>query len=350
MERRQEMMRGLKICICFLGLYGCGDTNSIPPPLGPFEAMIAFAVVVRQVNGIPQTEIFLQSTDGRRMKVSQNPTCFNRSPALSPAGDKVIFVSCTSSTGQDLFRVSADGSQTQNITHSTEFEDRPVWSPDGSRIAYESTAAGKQDIVVSDSGGRQFIRIADSSANITLGGWSPNGNALVYSAQRRDSAVGQIFSARIETMMTLQLTSGAGKKTNPAWSSSGNFIAYVREGKLRIMNADGTGDTLLVSSPDSVTGHITWSSHDDWLIFEARNANRTDVYKISRDGRTSINLSGNVHPASSPVLSSDDRIIAYVADLMVFSKIYLMAPDGSEKRALTPFDNNEMQPTWRRSR
>ena len=280
------------------------------------------------------------------MKVSQNPTCFNRSPALSPLGDKVVFVSCISPSGQDLFRVSTDDIRTQNITHAPEFEDHPIWSPDGSRIAYESINGGKQDIMVADSGGRQFIRITHPSENLTLGGWSPSGNALVYAAQGQDSTVGQIFTVQLATLATLQLTTGPGKKAHPAWSNGGSMIAYVWSGKMHVMNANGDGDTLLPSSPDSVTGHITWSSQDSWLLFEARNSGRTDVYRISRDGTGLMNLTRTSFAGSSPALSADDRAIAYVADLNSISKIYLMSPEGSEMRPLTPFTVNEFQPSW----
>lgn len=341
-------MRSVKMCILLIGICGCGDNGPIPPPLGPFEAMIAFGVIVRQSNGTPQTEIFLEGKDGRRMKVSQNATCFNRSPALSPAGDKVVYVSCVSPSGQDLFRVSMDDMRTQNITRTPDFEDHPLWSPDGSRIAYESMNGGKQDIMMVDSGGRQFTRITHPLDNLTLGGWSPNGNALVYAAQGQDSTEGQIFTVQVGTLSTVQLTSGSGQKAHPAWSTGGSMIAYVRAGRIRIMNANGSGDTSLSSSPDSVTGHLGWSSQDAWLIFEGKSSGRTDVYRISRDGTVLMNLTRNSFPASSPTLSSDDKSIAYVANLNSISKIYLMSLDGSEMRPLTPFNVDEFQPAWKR--
>lgn len=114
------------------------------------------------------------------------------------------------------------------------------------------------------------------------------------------------------------------------------------------MNANGSGDTSLISSPDSVTGHLGWSSQDTWLLFEARSSGRTDVYRISRDGNVLTNLTLNSFPGSSPTLSADDRSIAYVANMNGISKIYLMSPDGSEMRPLTPFNFDEFQPAWKK--
>ena len=150
------------------------------------------------------------------------------------------------------------------------------------------------------------------------------------------------------TLSTAQLTSGPGVKAHPVWSNGGHSIAYVRAGKIHIMNSNGSGDTLLASSPDSVRGHINWSSQDAWLIFEGRSSGRSDVYRISRDGTMLVNLTGNSHPGSSPALSSDDRNIAYVADLNGLTKIHIIAPDGLEMRPLTAFNVNELQPAWKK--
>ncbi len=347
-EAGAKVKNRVAICVVILSFYGCRDGQEPLTALDKLKATIVFTVVVGQTNGVPSTEIFLASPDGRLAKVSQASPCFNRNPAVSPDGGKVVYVSCSSPYGEDLFRVTTDAMQTQNITRAPDFEDHPLWSPDGSRIAYESVSGGNRGIVVMDSGGRQFTRIAHPSENLTLGNWSPNGNALVYSAHGQDSTVGQIFTVQVGTLAIAQLTSGPGLKAHPAWSRGGTRIAYVRTGRIRIMNANGFGDTSLIFSPDSVTGHINWSSQDAWLIFEARSSGRTDVYRISGEGTTKANLTGNSHPGSSPALSSDDRNIAYVADLAGLTKIYLMAPDGSEMRPLTTFTVNEFQPAWKK--
>ncbi len=343
------MIEKIAVCLIMLCFCGCRERQTAPlTPLDRLEAKIVFTVIVRQSNGVPFTEIFLGADDGRIVKISLISSCFNRNPAVSPDGLQVVYVSCSSPYGEDLFRVTTDEMQTENITRAPDFEDHPIWSPDGSQIAYESLIGGQRGIVVMDSGARQFTRIAQPLMNLTLGGWSPNGKALVYSARSQDSTEEQIFTAQMGSLSILQLTSGPGRKSHPSWSNVSGMIAYVRDGQLRVINANGSGDTSLIYSPDSVTGYISWSSQDAWLIFEGQSSGRKNVYRVTLDDHALVNLTGNSYPGSTPVLSPDDRNIAYVADLNGLSKIYLMAPNGSAMRALTAFNVDELQPAWQR--
>jgi Tol biopolymer transport system component len=117
----------------------------------------------------------------------------HRHPTWSPDRTKVAYAAGSPScapTKCDIYVLDlTDPDATpQNITSSpTVNEDRPAWSPDGSRIAYESevsNASGQLDILVDSAP----FSSADADLNLTTSGtidskpaWSPNSATLYYS-------------------------------------------------------------------------------------------------------------------------------------------------------------------------
>ena len=64
-------------------------------------------------------------------------------PDWSPDGKTLVFNSDRNSgigKGFDLYRIEADGSGLTRLTDSSESEEAPVWSPDGTRILYSAPA------------------------------------------------------------------------------------------------------------------------------------------------------------------------------------------------------------------
>jgi TolB protein len=96
-----------------------------------------------------------------------------------------------------------DGSSPVRLTTSAGDDSRPDWSPDGQRIAFQSNRDGNLELYVMDADGSNPTRLTTT----------PSQQALFVGT--------------------------------PAWSPDGTRIAYERAGRIRIMNADGTGDVAL---------------------------------------------------------------------------------------------------------
>ncbi|MER3496233.1 MAG: hypothetical protein C4320_05180, partial [Armatimonadota bacterium] len=75
-------------------------------------------------------------------------------PAISPDGRTLIF-----SWQGDLWRVSAQGGDAERITVHNAVETRPVWFPDGNRIAFSSSRNGSFDIYTMRPNGTDLRRI-----------------------------------------------------------------------------------------------------------------------------------------------------------------------------------------------
>ena len=90
---------------------------------------------------------------------------------------KIAFVSDRSGTAQ-IHTMNADGSEEQQITRSAGSKYDPSWSPDGSRIAFESSSS---DILVINFDGSGERRLSDDDAKHHDPAWSPEGERIAFS-------------------------------------------------------------------------------------------------------------------------------------------------------------------------
>lgn len=76
-------------------------------------------------------------------------------PALSPAGDKIVFASSVSAADADteIFLMNVDGTGTVQLTNNAVNDTAPSFSPDGAKIVYVSEAALGSDVWVMDLDG-----------------------------------------------------------------------------------------------------------------------------------------------------------------------------------------------------
>jgi len=113
-------------------------------------------------------------------------------PALSPDGKEVAFAS-----GGDIWVAPASGGEAHLLVSGPSEESRPLYSPDGARIAFQSTRTGANDIYILTLASGTLQRITYSDAPITLDAWSHDGQWLYFTSSANDVAgQGDIFRVR----------------------------------------------------------------------------------------------------------------------------------------------------------
>lgn len=122
----------------------------------------------------PPVEDFLQST------------YVDRGPVYSPDGSQVAFISDRSGRRQ-LWVADADG--TNPVEWSQPFEvdlPMPAWAPDGSRIAFAGLApSGHTQLFVADRATRVAVRVTNDDLDYVRPAWAPDGSALYAAAAAR---------------------------------------------------------------------------------------------------------------------------------------------------------------------
>jgi tricorn protease len=104
-------------------------------------------------------------------------------PALSPDGTEIAFAS-----GGDLWTAPASGGAAHLLVSDPAEESRPLYSPDGARLAFQSTRTGANDIYILTFATGALQRITFSDAPITLDAWSRDGQWLYFTSSANDVA------------------------------------------------------------------------------------------------------------------------------------------------------------------
>jgi Tol biopolymer transport system component/DNA-binding winged helix-turn-helix (wHTH) protein len=104
-------------------------------------------------------------------------------PQFSPDGSKIAFES-TRSGVYEVWRCRSDGSGLIQLTHFDSVTGTPRWSPDGQQIAFDSRPAGNADIFVVDSQGGPPRKLTSEPSNEVVPSWSRDGRWIYFASDR----------------------------------------------------------------------------------------------------------------------------------------------------------------------
>jgi TolB protein len=199
-------------------------------------------------------EIWKMRQNGTRQQQVTHVGGFLIFPDLSPDGRTIAFTGTRPGDVSDhIFIIRADGSGaiTALTTESDGNSDYPVFSPDGRHIAFISQRRGPCDSsgtpqvwVMQVDGSRPRQLTCDLSVKDQVPDWSPDGTRIAF--ESGSSPAGRIFVMNADGSNQRKLTTGPGDDFGTAWSPDGDQIAFVRDfgqgnRSVYVMRADGQG-------------------------------------------------------------------------------------------------------------
>jgi len=195
-----------------------------------------------------------------------------------------------------IYRLDLAEARVTQLTHDASYRDeRPVWSPDGRRIAFSSTRSGSYDVWVMNADGSEPVRVTDDPAPDQDPSWAPDGRSL-YFASERDGR-GELYRVDVDSRRVERVTSGLDRSIMPAVSPDGRRLAYAAQ--------------LLIG-----------------FQIHVRDLATGETRRITSGG-------GACRPAWAP----DGRTLAYVSLAREPSTLAATRPDSDEQRTLVADDD-----------
>ena len=254
------------------------------PQWSPGGSLIAFS----QVGGI-----YVVRQDGSELRLlaggpSSDTYNVAQSPSISPDGSRIAYTAFKHDSWRpfdreyrwDIVTSALDGSNKRRLTRGDNLitmNVSPAWSPDGKRIAFMSNRLHGERIVKEMT---LYTMAADGSdvrsmapAMVTRGTtpvWFPDGRKLAFLGSGRDSESGKYT----EEALYVVGADGSGLERlaeaviSPAWSPDGGRIAFVGEDVgddglymrvVFVMDLNGSSTTEVIRSNDFPLGEVSWS-------------------------------------------------------------------------------------------
>jgi TolB protein len=160
------------------------------------------------------SDIFVMNLKSRTSSRLTADPAIDTSASFSPDGSRIVFNSDRSGSPQ-LYVMGADGSNPRRITFSAGRYTTPVWSPTGEYIAFTKQTGGEFHIGVMKADGTDE-RLLTSSYLDEGPTWAPNGRVLMFSRETASGA-SKLWSVDI-TGRILQPMPYPGAGSDPAWS------------------------------------------------------------------------------------------------------------------------------------
>ncbi|HCR00011.1 MAG TPA: hypothetical protein DIU48_11355, partial [Acidobacteria bacterium] len=252
---------------------------------------------------------------------------------------------------KEIYLADYDGANASRVTVSRVINTNPAWAPDGRSIGYTSWLTGFPDVVVSHlfEGRMSHPGQGNEREHNFLPAFSPDGTRVAFNSNRDDN--NDIYVANVDGSDMRRITNNPAIDTSPTWSPNGQQIAFTsdRTGspQIYVIGADGTGLRRLTY--ETYCDRPTWSPPPfNEVAYSSKTGPGHDIKVLDLATNEVRQLTFGLGSNESPSYSPNGRHVAFSSTRgSGLKQIYTIGRDGKGLRRVTSTGNNEM-PSWSR--
>ena len=299
------------------------------------------------------------------------------SPEISPDGRWVAYTVRETNWDDNAYETEiwladAAGGTNRQLTNAKKSSQSPAWSPDGAKLAFISDRTDKRQIYVISPRGGEAEALTTVEDGVGSFAWSPDGKTIAYTATEakpasikdRDKKYGEfqvveqdhrmthLFAIDVAAKTTRTLTSGAFTVGSFAWSPDGRSIAFDHRVNPLLANG-GSADISIVTVADASVRALVmqdgpdsnpvWSPDGSRIAFQTAMADPAYFYANTRIA--TVAAGGGTPTVLSAAFDEDPSIVAwnpggifFAASARTYAYLYKVDPETKAVTKVSPAD------------
>jgi TolB protein len=250
-----------------------------------------------------RSRLMLSDVDGARARVlfeSKQPIM---SPVWSPDGTRVAYVSFETSRPAIYVQTLSTGRKEQ-ITNFKGLNGAPAWSPDGQKLAMVLSKDDNPEIYTVDLATKAFTRITNQFAIDTEPSWTIDGTGIFFTSDR--GVKPQIYKVTLATGVTERVTFDGDYNARGRVSPDGKSLVMVNKrpgGSYQIAAQDLKSGNLRILTETNYDESPTIAPNGAMLMYATSVGGKGILGAVSLDARTKVRLPSKLGDVREPAWS-----------------------------------------------